>query len=41
MIGIERVIEKGVVITKEWLDKKAPICQAWLDHWMVYPDLFE
>ena len=46
MIGMNKVlrdglpIEKGVVITKEWLDANEDLATAWLNHWMLYPDLF-
>lgn len=33
-------IEKGVVLTTDWLDKNAATCWNWLNHWMLYPDLY-
>ena len=32
-------IEKGAVLTKEWLDANEDLVTAWLNHWMLYPDL--
>ena len=32
-------VEKGVVITREWLDTNEDLATAWLNHWMLYPDL--
>lgn len=33
-------IEKGTVLTKEWLDENEKIAEAWLNYWLLYPDAF-
>lgn len=33
-------IEKGVALSQEWLDKNAELNKAWLNYWILYPDLF-
>ena len=33
-------IEKGVVLTKDYLDSNAPIMQQYLNYWMLYPDMY-
>ena len=33
-------IEKGVVLTKDYLDKNAPIMQQYLNYWLLYPDMY-
>ena len=32
-------IEKGVVLTKEFLDKNQDLFTNYLNYWMLYPDL--
>ena len=34
-----RELEKGVKLSKSWLDENEAIATAWLNHWMLYPDL--
>ena len=33
-------IEKGIVLTREYLDKNAALLQQYLNYWMLYPDLY-
>ena len=33
-------IEKGVVLTKEFLDANQPLFTRYLNHWILYPDLW-
>ncbi len=33
-------IEKGVVLTKDYLDENAPIMQQYLNYWLLYPDMY-
>ena len=33
-------IEKGVVLTKDYLDKNASLLQEYLNHWLLYPDIY-
>lgn len=33
-------IEKGIVLSRDWLDSNAELNKAWLNHWLLYPDLF-
>lgn len=33
-------IEKGVVLTKEFLDANQELFTAYLNHWILYPDLY-
>lgn len=35
-----RELEKGVKLSKSWLDENEAVATAWLNHWMLYPDLF-
>lgn len=32
-------IEKGVVLTTNYLEENAPVLQQYLNHWLLYPDL--
>ena len=32
-------IEKGVVLTKEFLDANQELFTTYLNHWLLYPDL--
>lgn len=34
-----RELEKGVKLSKSWLDENEAVATAWLNHWMLYPDL--
>ena len=34
-----RELEKGVKLSKSWLDENEADATAWLNHWMLYPDL--
>ena len=34
-----RELEKGVKLSKSWLDENEATATAWLNHWMLYPDL--
>lgn len=34
-------IEKGVTLTKDFLDSNQPLFTKWLEHWLLYPDLFD
>ena len=33
-------IEKGVVLTKEFLDANKELFTSYLNYWLLYPDLF-
>jgi len=33
-------IEKGVVLTKEFLDANQELFTTYLNHWILYPDLY-
>ena len=33
-------IEKGVVLTKDYLDNNASLLQEYLNHWLLYPDIY-
>ena len=33
-------IEKGIVLTQEWLDNNETLAESWLNFWLLYPDLF-
>lgn len=33
-------IEKGVELTSSFLDENEEVIKQWLNHWMMYPDLF-
>ena len=33
-------IEKGVVLTKDYLDNNSTLFQQYLNHWLLYPDLY-
>lgn len=33
-------IEKGIVLTTNFMDTNAALIQEWLNYWMLYPDLF-
>ena len=33
-------IEKGVVLTKQFLDDNQELFTSYLNHWILYPDLF-
>ena len=33
-------IEKGVVLTKEFLDANQELFTSYLNYWLLYPDLF-
>ena len=33
-------IEKGIVLTQEWLDSNETLAESWLNFWLLYPDLF-
>lgn len=34
-------IEKGITLTKDFLDSNQPLFTKWLEHWLLYPDLFD
>jgi len=33
-------VEKGVVLTKEFLDANKELFTSYLNYWLLYPDLF-
>lgn len=33
-------VEKGVVLTREFLDSNQQLFTNYLNHWLLYPDLF-
>lgn len=34
-------IEKGIVLTKDYLDSNQELFTKYLNHWILYPDLFK
>lgn len=34
------VIDKGIVLTAENVETNKEVYEKWLQHWMMYPDLF-
>ena len=33
-------IEKGIVLTQDWLDVNENLVESWLNFWLLYPDIF-
>ena len=33
-------VEKGIVLTKEFLDANQELFTRYLNHWILYPDLY-